>query len=801
MARVFQHEALLRARLELGLTQEGVAAAVGVDVRTYRRYEAGEVNDPREGFSIRHPSRRRIVERMCAELGLDESDLLVEPHAAAPPIPPADPPAPAPSVPRFRPLHAHTLQRARHFVGREDLLARLSAWVAAPDPSPGVLALVGVGGAGKTAVVEHLLARLGDAPRDHGVLVWSFYDDPRTESFLAQATRYFAGEEGPPGERISRLEDALRGGLAHLVVLDGLETVQDEGGGGRAHGELRDPLLRRLLCALARGLGRARALVTSRFSLSDLAPWADAGAEMLALPLLSTTESSRLLRQWGVRGDEAALGRLSSGAGGHALSVAVIGSYVGAFLRGDAGMFGMADLAEAARDEPLARRLSAVLAEYAQALSPGERDLVARLSVLPAGADEEALLALARAGGEVAGQMAGWKAPELRRGLSRLARLGLVFQAGGAPPRWSTHPFVREHFRMLLGVPPGTLHAALDADRPAATLVGAPRRPPRDSASLDAHEALIERLVGAGRALDAYLLYVRGLGGFAHLGLVLGEMSRGARIVRAFGEGDDPRRFDPTLPPSMRAALAYDRGLYAGALGDLAFARHCYEVHNEVAVALSPSALVTGLRTLAYTERLAGALAAAREHVERSIAIAEAEDLPEHAARGVALLAAILDDLGELDRAEATFARLREMGDAPVARRGLWEAEHRLRMGQRREAMAMTARNVELCARRGWEGHVAHGHVVLGMAAVEEDPEEAGAHLEKARRWVAVSGEVEMALRCYELSARVSLARGETEKAAREAAEGARIAEVCGFGPMGARLSGLVSPGSPPASG
>jgi hypothetical protein len=40
--------------------------------------ESGEVNDPRLGFSVRHPSRRRIVERLSAELGISEAELRVD---------------------------------------------------------------------------------------------------------------------------------------------------------------------------------------------------------------------------------------------------------------------------------------------------------------------------------------------------------------------------------------------------------------------------------------------------------------------------------------------------------------------------------------------------------------------------------------------------------------------------------------------------------------------------------------------------------------------------------------------------
>jgi serine/threonine protein kinase len=77
MAARFNHELLVRARTELGLTQDDCARIAGVDVRTYRRYESGEVNDGRS-FFVRTSSRRRLVNRLCAELGIAEEDLVRE---------------------------------------------------------------------------------------------------------------------------------------------------------------------------------------------------------------------------------------------------------------------------------------------------------------------------------------------------------------------------------------------------------------------------------------------------------------------------------------------------------------------------------------------------------------------------------------------------------------------------------------------------------------------------------------------------------------------------------------------------
>jgi hypothetical protein len=169
-------------------------------------------------------------------------------------------PATAPSRGEVRLVHA--LQPAPHFHGRERLLEELSDWavdLASPDR---VWALVAPGGSGKTAVAERLVASLD--PGAANVLVWSFYERPDADAILRKFNQLFLGEEeGPAGGRLERLQRGLRDGRRHLIVLDSLERVQEEVGGGRVRGELSDHTLKLLLRALASGLGRARALVTS----------------------------------------------------------------------------------------------------------------------------------------------------------------------------------------------------------------------------------------------------------------------------------------------------------------------------------------------------------------------------------------------------------------------------------------------------------------------------------------------------------------------------------------------------------
>jgi tetratricopeptide (TPR) repeat protein len=293
---------------------------------------------------------------------------------------------------------------------------------------------------------------------------------------------------------------------------------------------------------------------------------------------------------------------------------------------------------------------------------------------------------------------------------------------------------------------------------------------------------------------EAWSIYEYKLGGFSHLGLRLGQMTRGARILRAFSPDGDPAHLASALDPMTRARLAYELGLYAGALGDLTFALDCYGAHNHLArSAGSLSSLAMGLRTLAYTLRLKGAFDEALSLVLASTDIARTVGHDGALVRAVALRAMLLHDLGRFEEASASFAEAHGLGDEPVARRALWEAEHLLDLGRLDEARAMTERNIAACRSLGWEGHVAHGETVLGLVALRggrPDPTRASEHLASAKRWSSATGEVEMILRCRELEARIGLLTGD-HASGHAIDDGLELATSGGFDLFTRRFEGL----------
>lgn len=716
----FAHERLLEARLGLGLTQEQLATALGVDVRTYRRYEAGAVNVG--GFCVRHRSRQRLLDRMCAELGLDPEELVLdEPHRG--PEPRAEPP-PGP----------HVLPPARAFVGRQTLVADLSTWIQDRDDARRVIALIAIGGAGKTALAQ----RVG-----HGAFTWSFYQDDRCDALIDALLSRLGQPLQPHGTRLERLEHALTCATPLLILLDGLERVQADGTGDRARGELADPVLRRLLRAIAAGLGTSKVLITSRYPVLDLQPWSASTHASIPLPPMAPHEATALLSSWGLS-DPAAL---ADRVGGHALSLAVVGAYVRECLGGRSDRYRGLELSEARRDSALARRLHDVLSAHVSVLTPLERSVLGALAIFPGGAAPPALASVPLEASPEA----------LGRAVERLVASGLV---QGDPLHPWLHPFVAQFARTLLVDGGAALHEA-ERVRLSATLSHPPRGP--DPQLLDRYEALLHHTLGAGHPPEAYRIYQRVLGGFGHLGLQLGEMARGARITRTLAAA---------LPRDHAALIRYDHALYALALGDLQGALFELGRLCQVWAARHDQVVwITALRTTAYAQRLAGELDAARTSVETSIGLAQALDDVSHEIRGLALLGAILHDQDQLDHARECFAAVRALGDEPVARRGLWEAEHLLDLGALELAQARTEHNLARCRDRGWGGHVAHCHAVLGtIAARRGDLDAAEAHRLHLRGWTEHTGEVELVLREHLLAAELGdqdQARLGRDKAAR----------------------------------
>jgi hypothetical protein len=290
--------------------------------------------------------------------------------------------------PHPNPPPVHRLPAAPHFVGREPELAELRRlWQA---DFHGVIALVGLGGAGKTAVAARFVDELLRAdlpPRPDDVFVWSFYQEPDAGLFLRTLHRHLSPAAAATPARGTGLLHLIREALAddrvRLLVLDGLERVQrQETDATGRYGQLEDPLLQGLLARAAEGLGRTVVLVTSRFPLTDLQAPGQPRYRHVDVGGLEPKAARGLLRQRGVQGDDAALDELLEKYGAHALTLDHLGGLIGGFLGGDPRRAPEAPALAAAGQDRQALRLARLLRRYEEHLPPAELALLCRLCLL-----------------------------------------------------------------------------------------------------------------------------------------------------------------------------------------------------------------------------------------------------------------------------------------------------------------------------------------------------------------------------------------------------------------------------------
>jgi hypothetical protein len=683
----------------------------------------------------------------------------------------------------WTPRVEHPLQPARFFQGRTKLLAELDAWWAESTPADRVVGLVAIGGTGKTAVAERVLAAVRARPRAGGVLVWSFYERPDTSAFLEVAERYFCGVAGGVGEaggRLERLKGALRGGEPHLLVLDGLERVQAEGTGGSRRGVLDDPALRHLLVALAVGLGNTRALVTSRFPLTDLEVVQGTGYRPVELDHLDEAAARAVLAAWGVHGDDASRDALAASVGRHALSVAVLGSYLGTFCGGDPAHAGSLDLTALAKEERQADKLTRVLGSLAAALTDPERQLMARLSLFTRGIAVGMLGSITTAGGSVSGILLGAGEARLVDMLERLRRLGLVFgYVDGTDLTWTAHPFVRDHFRGLLDVPAEQVHEVV-RQRLAPGLEARPSALPMDTETLDRYERLIEETRLAGREAEAFDLYWYGLGHAEHLAWSVGEYARGERILAGFAHARHPEAVTSRLPERDRSILMTDWGTFADRLGDLWFGERC---HREGAQTFLLAGEDDGadLENLASAMGKQGHLPSAEAAHDGSIERRARDDWYEgsrHAQRGGCVLLR-----GRLEDARTAFAHGHRLAGRQLqGLQAIGESELLFRTGN------IAASRAHLQANRTWSAACGFNETLARLDLLEAhtwlpaDPAAARAFLASARAWSTRTGDMEVTLGAHVVASAIALAEGDAPTAIAEATEGLPVADHWGWG-------------------
>ena len=529
---------------------------------------------------------------------------------------------------------AHTLFRARDYQSHPQFETLCDWW---RSVRCGVCAVVGIGGSGKTAIVERFIRTLpdvtaedGDLRKDaslsspDGLFVFSFYEETDTEIFFDQLYDWLTQEFGVRDRRNVTGDGTCRRASIGLViaaleavssrfllVMDGLEKVQDDGRRTGVFGRIEDTGLRQFLLRCAAGvLPRVAVLITTRFVLDDIEYERESGQathyESLDIEVLPLESCVRLLLHHGVHGTASQLRDIAHQCGNHALTVDLAGIYLTRFSSGESLSFSgkphsdeLLTPSRTVRDRRLryaveqTERFQRLARRYRTALSSSDPLAFAVLSwmcLFRLGVTEDTLVWTLLGAGKsfLPKEMIDDVTPNLiMEKIEFLNELRLLQTTvrhtayrrgdqssnavGTHSATFSVHPAVREGFLDSLDaqmVRHGH-HAVGDVMLQMATegsslLTTIPVAYPSDGATLDLLEEVIYHNLESGRCDEAELVYQLRLGGHENLSWRLGAFERGERICRSFFDAQPP--FAAHLPKDKLSQLTHDRAFYLSAI-------------------------------------------------------------------------------------------------------------------------------------------------------------------------------------------------------------------------------------------
>ena len=482
---------------------------------------------------------------------------------------------------------AHTLLRARNWQPRPQLDEVCGWWRVGGDRGgTGICSLIGIGGAGKTAIADRFLQLLPDVlppnpdvPKDtslavpNNVFVFSFYDAPNAETFLIELEAWLRATVpayivqtvvtvSPSGkmsfQNVLRL---LQHSAPGLLVLDGLERIQEDGSRATIFGRLSDGNLRDFLHRLASGyLPHLAALITSRFPLADLDETSPDHYRPIDVDEIDRHTGIQLLRQRGVTGSEAQLATIVENCGHHALTVDMAGGLLVEFHDGDPttnlaiGTPEEIEQAASKEQDPRRRavlkqelRFAKVAGRYRESLAKTDKAALAlleRVCLFRLGTDAETLTNIftgkgsQEAAGHALSRLSGEK---LQQKLDLLVRMGLLEANEGDPRRlgrakrapaqppsmenagvrsahpslqtiYTIYPTVRDGF--LSGINRDAAVAGHEAVRKGleVSLGDSPGKNPSDPATLDLLEEIVHYTLQSGHVQEAWDFYENRVG-------------------------------------------------------------------------------------------------------------------------------------------------------------------------------------------------------------------------------------------------------------------------------------------------
>jgi tetratricopeptide (TPR) repeat protein len=346
-------------------------------------------------------------------------------------------------------------------IGRKAELKQLDeAWDG--HPRRHVVAVVALGGQGKTTLITNWLLRMqGTGFRGaRRIFAWSFYHQGISDSnatsadeFLTVALRFFGDPRpdiGTSFQKADRLRDLVRKERS-LLILDGLDPLQSSPTSPENEGVLRDLALAALLKDLAAN-NPGLVIVTSRAKLADLSAFEGRALQTISLKPFSEVDGVSLLRSIGVRGAEQELADAVRESHGHPLTLALLGSLLCDAYNGDIRR--RFEVGPLKKGDARGVHAQHVMDAYDRWLGGGPERAILRLLGLfdrPAPGAALKVLRAAPAVRDLNESLVGLSDAAWKQIVARLRRAGLVEQENAMiPDSVDTHLLVREHFGDIL---------------------------------------------------------------------------------------------------------------------------------------------------------------------------------------------------------------------------------------------------------------------------------------------------------------------------------------------------------------
>lgn len=352
----------------------------------------------------------------------------------------------------------HETTNDHTYVRRPGKLGQLNAWF--NDPGIRAISLIGIGGAGKTALMGYWLkVDNQDLVREvRGLFYWSFYVEKDVDQFLLALIKFI--EELSTEELGTNVEFKLdrTGPLAALerhfpklpqlvLSLDGLEVLQQAVSEGRTYGSFIDAKLRDFIQLVAYATLPWLCISTSRFPITDLNYTPN--TKSLTLVNLEEEEGAEVLNQNGVLGIEGDRRKVSRYLEGHPLALRIFSASIPKRQRTAPYQHLQNIFDGKVSNNPFLDKLFRLLNFYSGTLDSAQRAIIQALSLFRSPVPLRTLAIIVPKLTDMRTDGVGSLDLDLTTELSRLVVSGLVIRDRRAATMdvYACHPIVRDYFR------------------------------------------------------------------------------------------------------------------------------------------------------------------------------------------------------------------------------------------------------------------------------------------------------------------------------------------------------------------